>query len=201
MTDHTSLHSALAAAQADLPHIGKDSRADTGKFSYAYAGLPVVNAALLPHLASHGLSWTVCPDAEQGIAVGTLTHGTTDQSVSASWPLPKTSDPQQLGSALTYARRYLLLSIVGAAPDDDDDGAAAKQASRRPAAKPRDDGNAQQREDEYRSVLADMPADFVETIDYDAREKTAKWVRQSDSHLVKALEKLDAARAAWADDF
>jgi hypothetical protein len=41
-----------------------------------------------------------------------------------------TADPQSIGSAVTYLRRYALAALVGVAPDDvDDDGEAALQRS------------------------------------------------------------------------
>jgi hypothetical protein len=46
------------------------------------------------------------------------------------------ADPQSLGSALTYGRRYALMGIVGVAPEDDD-GAAASGAQDNTAAKPK----------------------------------------------------------------
>jgi hypothetical protein len=39
---------------------------------------------------------------------------------------PVKSDPQGEGSALTYARRYALMALVGIAPEDDDGNAAVK---------------------------------------------------------------------------
>ena len=39
-------------------------------------------------------------------------------------------DPQALGSAITYLRRYSLAAMVRVAPDDDDDGEKAQQAFR-----------------------------------------------------------------------
>jgi hypothetical protein len=40
------------------------------------------------------------------------------------------ADPQAEGSALTYARRYALMAMVGIAPEDDDGNAASKPAPR-----------------------------------------------------------------------
>lgn len=39
---------------------------------------------------------------------------------------PVKADPQGEGSALTYARRYALMALVGIAPEDDDGNAAVK---------------------------------------------------------------------------
>ena len=47
--------------------------------------------------------------------------------VACSYPFFVTGDPQQVGSAITYARRYSLYAVLGIFPDKDDDGAYAKQ--------------------------------------------------------------------------
>jgi hypothetical protein len=41
--------------------------------------------------------------------------------------IPKADDPQSVGSALTYARRYSLSAILGVASEEDDDANAATQ--------------------------------------------------------------------------
>lgn len=41
-------------------------------------------------------------------------------------------DPQGYGSALTYARRYSLITACGIAPEDDDGQAASRSAQRQP---------------------------------------------------------------------
>jgi hypothetical protein len=46
----------------------------------------------------------------------------------ATAPPPTRGTPQQIGSALTYARRYILCAVTGVAPGgEDDDGKAAQQ--------------------------------------------------------------------------
>lgn len=54
-----------------------------------------------------------------------LTHGS-DEWISCMTELqPTKTDPQGMGSAMTYARRYGLMAITGIAPDDDDGNAAS----------------------------------------------------------------------------
>jgi hypothetical protein len=55
----------------------------------------------------------------------TLYHAS-GESLSSVYPLrPAKDDPQGMGSALTYARRYSILAICGVAPEDDDGNAAS----------------------------------------------------------------------------
>lgn len=128
----SDLHEALLKVQQSLPKVGKNATADTGKFSYDYATLSDTNEALLPLLNEHGLVWAVSGDGSKSFC-GTVTHAESGEEEKSYWPMPSTDDPQRLGSALTYARRYLLCALVGLVPDGDDDG----QAAAAPAAKPK----------------------------------------------------------------
>ena len=47
----------------------------------------------------------------------------------SSIPLPDINDPQKLGSAITYYRRYTLASLLGLQADDDDGNLASGNAS------------------------------------------------------------------------
>jgi len=125
-----SLAAALAAFQAELPKLGKGStatvRSDKGNYSYKYATLADVSLAVLPLLGKHGLSFSAKPtldDAGRFVLEYALRH-TSGEADCGKYPLP-TGTPQQVGSAVTYARRYALCAITGLAPDDDDDGKAA----------------------------------------------------------------------------
>jgi hypothetical protein len=124
----SELAAALAKLQADLPKVGKNASAQYGK----YADLADVTAQVLPRLAELGLVWTCAPtmwpavnEAGQFVLHYTLEHAETGDSIEGWYPLGAGS-PQQLGSAITYARRYCLCAVTGVAPDeDDDDGQAA----------------------------------------------------------------------------
>ena len=101
-------------------------------FKSKYASLGAVLRATLPALIRHGISLQ-SPTEVIGdeIYVKTwLIHNGLVFAV-AQWPVGKVgTPPQQLGSALTYARRYTIQSILGVVADDDDDGNAAQSAAK-----------------------------------------------------------------------
>ena len=126
MTETPSLAAALAAFQAELPRIGKGNTADAGTYKYKYADLADVSSTVLPLLGKHGLSFSAKPmldEAGKFVLEYTLRHSSGEQD-GGRYPLP-TGKPQDVGSAITYARRYALSAITGVAPDTDDDGASA----------------------------------------------------------------------------
>jgi hypothetical protein len=52
-----------------------------------------------------------------------LIHANSGEYISANSTMhPTKSDPQSIGSAITYHRRYALCSILGLNVDEDDDG-------------------------------------------------------------------------------
>ena len=123
-----TLFAALASVQAQLPKIGKGQTADTGKYTYRYADLADVSQEILPLLGASGLAFTCRPTILDGQFVLTysLVHFSGERE-DGIYPLPSSGTPQQIGSAITYARRYCLCAVTGVAPDsDDDDGAAAE---------------------------------------------------------------------------
>jgi len=131
---------ALAAFQADMPTVAKNKTAKVptksgGSYSYTYADLADVTEAAMPLLSKHGLSFACLPgEAEHGpMLTGTLLH-TSGESLSGSLPI-RGATPQEVGSSLTYMRRYLLGCITGLVTDDDEDGALATAAKPRAARK------------------------------------------------------------------
>jgi hypothetical protein len=123
-----TLFAALASVQAQLPKIGKGQTADTGKYTYRYADLADVSQEILPRLGAAGLAFTSRPTILDGqfVLAYSLVHFSGERE-DGIYPLPSSGTPQQIGSAITYARRYCLCAVTGVAPDsDDDDGAAAE---------------------------------------------------------------------------
>ena len=144
MTDvPATLHEALAQLQTNLPHIGKDKTARvtsqrTGKtHTYDYVGLATISAKILPLLGELGLSFITRPTLrEEGnfVLAYDLMH-VSGTNLAGYYPLPQTGTPQEIGSAITYARRYCLCAVTGIAPDDDDDDAQAAEAAAKKAAR------------------------------------------------------------------
>ena len=54
------------------------------------------------------------------------------QWMESDYPVGGLGRPQEMGSAMTYARRYALFGLVGVAGEDDDDGNAAQAAEAAP---------------------------------------------------------------------
>jgi hypothetical protein len=119
----SELFKALANLQAELPKVGKNATAQYGK----YADLADVSAVVLPLLGKYGLAFMAKPTMDGGSfgLAYSLVH-TSGEREDGFYPLPVNGNSQQLGSAITYARRYSLCAVTGVAPDEDDDGAAAK---------------------------------------------------------------------------
>ena len=129
--DISELSKALFSIQNNLPPAIKDAR--NTFVGNDYATLNSVMETCRDSLYSHGI-WLVQLPCPAPVELGTghigletrLTHVESGQWLSSVTviPLPK-SDPQGLGSALTYARRYSLCTILGIITEDDDGNAAS----------------------------------------------------------------------------
>jgi hypothetical protein len=132
-----ALTKALAAFQAEMPTVAKSKTADTGSYTYTYAGLAEMSAAGMPLLSAHGLAFSCCPRrTESGHyeLAGYLMHES-GQQIEGALPLTG-GNAQALGSSISYMRRYLFGCMTGLITDDDDDGALASAApARKRAAK------------------------------------------------------------------
>lgn len=137
MSETGALAKALAAFQAEMPTVAKSKKAtvksDKGSYSYTYAGLAEVTHAALPILSKHGLAFVCIPEIhERGpVLTGVLLH-TSGEALRGSLPIATSGTPQQTGSAITYARRYLFGAMTGLVTEDDDDG---QLAARKPPEK------------------------------------------------------------------
>lgn len=119
------LATALAKAQTEIKPALKDS--DNPFFKSKYADLAAVQAACMPYLTKNGLSVVqqVNYVNNETILETTLMHSS-GQWIKAIAPVkPTKNDPQGLGSALTYMRRYSLAALVGVSQEDDDGNAAS----------------------------------------------------------------------------
>ena len=129
------LAAALAQAQGEIRNATKD--ASNPFFKTNYADLASVREAIQPVFTKHGLAVTqLLGNDAHGVTVETVLLHKSGQWLSGTVSIkPVKDDPQGLGSAVTYARRYSLQSVAGIAADDDDDGEAAMGRDTKPSGK------------------------------------------------------------------
>jgi len=93
-------------------------------FSSKYASLNTILEAIQIPLQESGLAVSQFPDGDSLTTI--LMHPESGEFMEASYNIhPAKVDPQGIGSAITYARRYALGAILGLNIDEDDDGNAA----------------------------------------------------------------------------
>lgn len=145
---------AFAQALAAVENVAKTQTADTGKYKYRYADLGDVLDECKRACSEFGLAISqnaTCHDGTFLAVSTTVIHTITGQWVSfPAMMLRMPNDAQALGSALTYLRRYSLLTIFGIAPDDDD-GAAATRSARQSS-----DGYRSEAERMIHELIGDM---------------------------------------------
>jgi hypothetical protein len=126
----TAIAGALHKFHGLMGKVGKD--AVNPHFKNKYASLSNIIEATTPHLNAVGLSIIQLP-CESGLETMLLhTSGEYISSVSLT-PCKDASNPQALGSALTYAKRYAYAGALNLNIDEDDD---AQRATVAPTAKP-----------------------------------------------------------------
>lgn len=116
---------ALAKAQGAIEGASKDKV--NPAFRSKYADLASVWDAAREPLSSNGLSVVQIPNnTPDGLDLVTMLMHSSGQWISSRYPIrPVKNDPQGIGSAITYGRRYSLMALVGIAPEDDDGNAAS----------------------------------------------------------------------------
>lgn len=139
-----TLDEALLFLQADPPVLKKDKAGQVGSQKTKYADLVQVNREVLSRLNRMGVVYKAKPTLRDGdpkfVLAYSLVHVPSGTSEEGDYPLKLSENPQQMGSAITYARRYALLAITGiAAEDEDDDGRASNQRTAQRAAQPQPD--------------------------------------------------------------
>ena len=123
-----TLAEALAAAQAEMPAVGPDKQADVptksgGKFTYQYVSLGNLIAKTRPVLNKHGISIVQSTELADGRPVlRTVLMHTSGETLDAGvMPLYAEGGMQQLGGAITYARRYAWAAALGISDQEDTD--------------------------------------------------------------------------------
>ncbi len=119
---NTNLYQALIKCQADMPPVVEQST--NPAFRSRYADLESVIGTVGPVLRQYGILFTQSPNVLDGQRVlsTVIIHAETGEFIISNTPIvaKDPDDPQKMGGAITYARRYGLLSMLGIATTDDD---------------------------------------------------------------------------------
>ncbi len=146
-----ALASSLAKAQAELINPEKSltatirtGRPGEGERSFRYAplssGLDIVRKTLGQHEIAT-LQTTAIDQTAGMVSLTTMLAHASGEWIASEWPvcpIAETANPQRMGAALTYARRYALFTLVGIAGEDDldapdlCDGPLSLPSARRP---------------------------------------------------------------------
>jgi len=121
----SELAAALAAAQGMMENAIMNRI--NPHFKSKYADLAAIFDAARKPLSANGLA--IVQTIGDGVLHTRLLH-TSGQWIASEHPLPMSGRPQEIGSALTYARRYSLSALIGIAADEDDDATGAEKAHR-----------------------------------------------------------------------
>ena len=123
-----ALNEALAKAQGEFPDIKRERTVEVqtktgGKYTFSYAPLDLIMSTVRPTLAKHGLS--VVQILEPGPSLRTELRHAAGGVIGGSFPFTAPENAQQLGSLITYLRRYCLVALLGLTTEEDDDGSKA----------------------------------------------------------------------------
>jgi hypothetical protein len=120
-----ALAAALAKAQGEFEPAVKD--AANPFFKSNYCDLAGAIKATRDALSANGLAVVQAPTlgADGAVTLESMLLHSSGEFIGGLYPIrPVKNDPQGLGSALTYGRRYSFMALVGLAPEDDDGEAA-----------------------------------------------------------------------------
>ena len=136
--NHDAIASALVQAIGELSDVRKGKEAKVqmksgGSYGYKYADLADVLSSVRQTLSKHSLAVIQSPVSHDNDTVSiytTIVHGSGQQMTFGPLTLPAGRTAQETGSAITYGRRYALLSVLGLAAEDDDGATAAPRQTR-----------------------------------------------------------------------
>ena len=173
-------------------------------FKSKYVPLDAVLDAIAEPLRANGIAILQQTDIQDArtVLLTRLVHES-GEWIAGKYPVhPVKADPQGEGSALTYARRYALMALVGIAPEDDDGNAAVKAANRETVTKILPTGGVWESLDDEQQAFLQKIADavldlmpdaeaanaYIASQQLEADEKVALWSRL-DSKTRTALKK------------
>lgn len=196
------LAAALAQAQANMknPSKGKIAkiRSDKGTFEYKYPDLADGLDSIRVALSAHEIAFIQLVDTNSRdlIVLRTRLIHSSGQWIEGEMPVTRIgTPPQQVGSALTYARRQAIFAMVGiCGEDEDDDGAGANSNGSQLTKKdPLDERISQEEAENLLRKINEAGASVQKFTKYFIINNLRELRRED---LPTAMKMLDAAQAA-----
>jgi len=128
MSDNKTLNEKLFDLQSEVGAIAKDST--NPFFKSKYFDINGLLNHIQPLLEKNRL--LLIQPIEDRKVKSVIRDVDSQESFSSEMELPDISDPQKMGSAITYFRRYTLQSLLALQAEDDDGNSASKQMKRKP---------------------------------------------------------------------
>jgi len=117
----SGLYPKLHAAKQKIGKVVKN--ANNPHFKKSYADINALVESVEPILLENGL--LLIQPIEQGLVSTLIIDIETGDKIVSSMRLPDIQDPQKVGSAVTYYRRYTLQSLLSLQAEDDDANSAS----------------------------------------------------------------------------
>lgn len=117
------IYKKLASVKAEIGTLKKNAK--NPHFKNTYIDLTGLLDAVEPLLEKNGL--LLLQPINEGKVMTTIVDVDNGENLSSEISLPTNQNPQQLGSAITYFRRYTLQSLLGLSAEDDDGQTASKR--------------------------------------------------------------------------
>jgi hypothetical protein len=195
VSDTGSLLAAILAVQAEAPTLKKN--ATNPHFKSRFAPLDTIVETIGPLLAKNGLVWLTKPSFDETSGEPTLkyklAHAPSKEAEEGEMKLLLSKgDPQGQGSAITYARRYALCSVLNLVADDDDDGARAAQGRRQ--------GPAVASDAQKKRLRTDITKYSLTADEVDVLFKGAGFQRGEGEKVNDAIERLTAGQVSTLID-
>ena len=130
----SKFHTDLVAALNELQNPTLDGEANYGK----YTTLPACLKTARDVLTNHNLGLVQLTQIDPDRLVTRIVHASGEFIEDGGVPLlcENKANPQKMGSAITYARRYGLCAMLGISGEEDDDGQRATPKAQLPPPKP-----------------------------------------------------------------
>jgi hypothetical protein len=173
---------ALSKAQAEMPTVAFDKQVSYKNINFWYATLSALIQATKPVLAKHGLTVLQLPmtSGNRVIVETVLLHASGQQIRTQIEAVMNGNDPKELGSCVTYLRRYSYASLLSLSSDSDTD---AQIISERYLA-------TSEQKVWLRDLLTGMGVTDQEIMRKVSTHMVAGNYEMTEDHLVKALETL-----------